>query len=60
MSAVGVLESIDKFCRSMHVIVAAYVFGSSATGKDRCGGNLAMVAFRGGESRRPQAPPGKA
>ena len=35
MISVGVLESIAEFCRSNHVIVAAYVFGSSATGKDR-------------------------
>jgi uncharacterized protein len=40
MIAVDVLESIEEFCRSKHVIVAAYVFGSSATGKDRCGSDI--------------------
>jgi uncharacterized protein len=40
MISAGVLESIEEFCRSNHVILAAYVFGSSATGKDRCGSDI--------------------
>ncbi len=36
----GVLESIEQFCRSNPAIVAAYMFGSCATGKDRCGSDI--------------------
>lgn len=49
MIASGVLETIEEFCRSNPLIVAAYVFGSSATGKNRGRSDLdvAIMTRRG-------------
>ena len=44
----GDLKSIEEFCRSSHVIVAAYVFGSIATGKDRCGSDVDIAIMTRG------------
>jgi len=44
----GALEKIEKFARAHEIIVAAYVFGSSAADRERSGSDIDMaIMIRG-------------
>lgn len=48
MISTGAMDKIEGFCRSKQVIVAAYVFGSSATDRNRGGSDIDIaIMIRG-------------